>query len=153
MVLPPETLRVRLQMTFALPDVNLNPGQYYLVQLGMCWNRRVPVSSRRRISPRQILLCRDSWEGGNSDGRSAYKHLRISPRRRAHLNNSITSGLGRDGAAGNGTVGNGEGGTSVNNGVDITNMDGGVRKVGGCQDTDNNNNEFDVVTPRYREIR
>jgi hypothetical protein len=51
------------------------------------------------------------------------------------------------GAAGNGTAGNGEGGTSVNNGTAITNMDGAVRKNGGCQDTNNNNNDFDVVTP------
>src|SRR4030095_6952715 len=50
------------------------------------------------------------------------------------------------GAAGNGTAGNGEGGTSVNNGVPLTSSQGGVRKDGGCQDTNNNNNDFDVVT-------
>ncbi|MFN0279642.1 MAG: CHRD domain-containing protein, partial [Pyrinomonadaceae bacterium] len=51
------------------------------------------------------------------------------------------------GAAGNGTAGNGEGGTAVNNGVAITNVDGAVRKQTGCQDTNNNNADFDVVTP------
>lgn len=41
---------------------------------------------------------------------------------------------------------NAEGGTSVNNGVDLTSLQGAVRKQNGCQDTDNNNNDFDVVT-------
>ena len=50
------------------------------------------------------------------------------------------------GAAGNGTAGNGEGGTSVKNGVALTSTQGGVRKLQGCQDTDNNNLDFDVVT-------
>ena len=50
------------------------------------------------------------------------------------------------GAGGNGTAGNGEGGTSVNNGAALTSSQGGVRKNGGCTDTDNNNADFDVVT-------
>ena len=50
------------------------------------------------------------------------------------------------GAAGNGTAGNGEGGTSVNNGAAINSTQGGVRKNSGCQDTDNNNADFDVIT-------
>lgn len=45
-----------------------------------------------------------------------------------------------------GTSNNGEGGTTVNNGASLTNVQGSVRKVNGCQDTDNNNNDFDVVT-------
>src|SRR5205085_11468049 len=45
-----------------------------------------------------------------------------------------------------GTAGNGEGGTSVNNGVSMTSIQGGVRKLGGCQDTNHHKNDFDVVT-------
>jgi len=45
-----------------------------------------------------------------------------------------------------GTANNGEGGTSVNNGVAITATQGVVRKNNGCTDTDNNNLDFDVVT-------
>ena len=50
------------------------------------------------------------------------------------------------GAAGNGAAGSGEGGTSVNNGAALTSVQGGVRKLTGCTDTDNNNLDFDVVT-------
>lgn len=50
------------------------------------------------------------------------------------------------GAAGNGTAGNGEGGTSVNNGVALTSSQGAVRKNNGSTDTDNNNADFTVVT-------
>ena len=45
-----------------------------------------------------------------------------------------------------GAANNGEGGTTVNNGVAITNQQGGGRKVAGCQETDNNNADFDVLT-------
>jgi hypothetical protein len=50
------------------------------------------------------------------------------------------------GAAGNGSAGNGEGGTSANNGVALSVIQGCVRKTNGCQDTDNNNNDFSVTT-------
>lgn len=42
---------------------------------------------------------------------------------------------------------NAEGGASVNNGVNITAQQGGVRKSNGCQDTNNNNADFDVASP------
>ncbi len=40
----------------------------------------------------------------------------------------------------------GEGGTEVNNGAALNNMQGCVRKMAGYRDTDNNNLDFDVVT-------
>jgi uncharacterized repeat protein (TIGR01451 family) len=46
-----------------------------------------------------------------------------------------------------GASNNGEGGTTINNGVAINNTQGGVRKLNGCTDTDNNNADFDVVAP------
>jgi hypothetical protein len=45
-----------------------------------------------------------------------------------------------------GASNNGEGNTTVNNGTALTNTQGAVRKINGCTDTDNNNNDFDVVT-------
>ena len=45
-----------------------------------------------------------------------------------------------------GASNNGEGGTTVNNGVAITNQQGGGRKLAGCQETDNNNADFDVLS-------
>ena len=45
-----------------------------------------------------------------------------------------------------GASNNGEGGTTVNNGVALpANTNGAVRKTGGCTETDNNNADFDVV--------
>jgi hypothetical protein len=41
---------------------------------------------------------------------------------------------------------NAEGGVSVNNGIALTSTQGSVRKNNGCQDTDNNNADFNVVT-------
>ena len=45
-----------------------------------------------------------------------------------------------------GSANNGEGSTSANNGVVLANNQAAVRKVSGCQDTNNNNNDFDVIT-------
>jgi hypothetical protein len=45
-----------------------------------------------------------------------------------------------------GASNNAEGGATINNGVAITNAQGGVRKVSGCQDTDNNTGDFDVIS-------
>ena len=41
---------------------------------------------------------------------------------------------------------NAEGGVTINNGGALTNQQGGVRKVNGCQDTDHNGNDFDVLS-------
>jgi hypothetical protein len=45
-----------------------------------------------------------------------------------------------------GVSNNAEGGVAVNKGILMTNAEGAVRKLNGCLDTDNNNNDFDVVT-------
>ncbi len=45
-----------------------------------------------------------------------------------------------------GASNNAEGGSSVNNGVALTSTQGCVRKTNGCTETNNNNNDFDVVT-------
>jgi hypothetical protein len=45
-----------------------------------------------------------------------------------------------------GAAGNAEGGSTVNNGSALTSVQGAVRKSNGCQDTNNNNSDFDVIT-------
>lgn len=45
-----------------------------------------------------------------------------------------------------GVSNNAEGGAAVNKGILMTNVQGAVRKSNGCLDTDNNNNDFEVVT-------
>ncbi len=47
---------------------------------------------------------------------------------------------------GYGAASQGEGGTTVNNGVALVNTQGSIRKGNGCKDTDNNNADFSVVT-------
>jgi hypothetical protein len=55
---------------------------------------------------------------------------------------------------GNGTAGNGEGGTSVNNGVALTPTQGAVRKnAADATDTNNNDPDFDVVTDPFPGTR
>lgn len=45
-----------------------------------------------------------------------------------------------------GVSNNAEGGVAVNKGILMTNVQGAVRKSNGCLDTDNNDNDFEVVT-------
>ncbi|HEU4888265.1 MAG TPA: DNA/RNA non-specific endonuclease, partial [Thermoanaerobaculia bacterium] len=45
-----------------------------------------------------------------------------------------------------GASNNGEGGTTVNNGVGLNSTNGAIRKSDGCQDTDNNRDDFFVAT-------
>lgn len=45
-----------------------------------------------------------------------------------------------------GASSNAEGDAPINNGVALTNQQGGVRKLQGCQDTDVNNDDFDVLS-------
>lgn len=132
---------------FALPNVTLNPGQYYLVQLGMTGTVGSPLPVTPDVVTTNLSMAAGSGKVAlttaglppNTCGSAATP---CSAEQLSYIVDWVAYG-----AAGNGTAGNGEGGTSVNNGVAITNMDGAVRKNGGCQDTNNNNNDFDVVTP------
>ncbi len=131
---------------FALPDVNLNPGQYYLVQLGTAGTMGAPLP----VTP-DATTTNLNMSGTNGKVALVTAGLAINtcgatatPCDATQL--SFIVDWAAYGAAGNGTAGNGEGGTSVNNGAAMVATQGGVRKSGGCQDTNNNNNDFDVVT-------
>ncbi|MBI5302527.1 MAG: lamin tail domain-containing protein [Chloroflexi bacterium] len=45
-----------------------------------------------------------------------------------------------------GAANNAEGGATINNNTALTNQQGGVRKSNGCQETDNNNSDFNVLS-------
>ncbi len=131
---------------FALPDVSLNPGQYYLVQLGNAGTVGAPLP----VTP-DATTTNLNMSGTNGKVALVTAGLAINtcgatatPCDATQL--SFIVDWVAYGAAGNGTAGNGEGGTSVNNGAALTPTQGGVRKQNGCQDTNNNNNDFDVVT-------
>jgi CSLREA domain-containing protein len=131
---------------FALPNVTVNPGQYYLVRLGATGVAGAPLPVAPDATTTNLPM-----SGTNGKVALVTAGLAINtcgstatPCDATQL--SFIVDWAAYGMGGNGTAGNGEGGTSVNNNVSMTSVQGGVRKLGGCQDTDNNNNDFDVVT-------
>jgi hypothetical protein len=131
---------------FALPNVTLNPGQYYMVQTGPTGT----VGAAFPVTP-DVVTGNLTMSGTSGKVALATAGLAVntcgatatpcSPAQLAFLVDWVAYG-----AAGNGTAGNGEGGTAVNAGVAVTSSQGAVRKTAGCTDTDNNNADFDVVT-------
>ncbi|MEQ1607282.1 MAG: DNA/RNA non-specific endonuclease [Pyrinomonadaceae bacterium] len=132
---------------FALPNVSLNPGQYYMVQLGSAGmaGAAFPVTpdvTTLNLSMSgtsgKIALVNTTGIAQNVCGATASP---CNSTQLAQFVDWVAYGTG-----GNGPAGSGEGGTSVNNGVGIATTQGSVRKGLGCTDTDNNNLDFDVVT-------
>lgn len=130
---------------FALPNVTINPGQYYLVQLGPAGTAGAALPVTPDVTTTNLALSGSSGKvalvstlAQNVCGATATP---CSAAQLAQITDWVAYG-----AAGNGTAGNGEGGTSVNNGVALTTTQGSVRKGLGCTDTDNNNADFDVIT-------
>ena len=129
---------------FALPDVTLAPGQYYLVQLSAAGSGGVALPVTPDAATTNLSM-------SGTSGKVALANIITTLGCGATAtpctfpNANIIDWVAW-GAAGNGTAGNGEGGTSVNNGAALTSTQGAVRKAGGCTDTDNNNADFDVVT-------
>lgn len=124
---------------FALPNVSIPAGGYYLVQLSAAGTAGAALP----VTPDAITT--NLTMSGTSG--------------KVVLANQVTA-LGCGSTAvpcvlpsasivdlvAWGAANNAEGGVSVNNGVAITSTQGAVRKNNGCTDTDNNNADFDVVT-------
>jgi hypothetical protein len=124
---------------FALPDVTLQPGQYFLVQ-----------TSAVGTGGADLPVMPDATTGNLSMAAGGGK---------VALTNT-TTGLACGATAtpctlpdsriidlvAYGTANNAEGGTAVNNGTALTSTQGAVRNSNGCSDTDNNNNDFTVIT-------
>lgn len=126
--------------------VTLQPGQYYLVELGALGMPPggadiMPVPNESTTS---VSMSAASGKVALTNTATALAcGATASP---CVFPNANIIDFVAYGAAGNGTAGNGEGGTSVNNGVALpANTNGAVRKTGGCTETDNNNLDFDVV--------
>lgn len=132
--------------TYALPNVSLSPGQYYLVQLGTAGSAGAPLPVTPDTSSTNINMSASNGKialvtSAFPNGTCGAAATPCNAAQFAQIIDWVAYG-----AAGNGTAGNGEGGTSVNNGASLNSTLGGVRKQGGCQDNDNNNLDFDVVT-------
>ena len=131
---------------YILPNVTVNPGQFYLVQLGTTGTVGAPLPVTPDLTTTNLNLSQSSGKIALATGLLAPDTCGSTATPCDATQLSYIVDWVAYGAAGNGTAGNGEGGTSVNNGVAITNTDGGVRKLNGCQDTNNNNVDFDVVS-------
>lgn len=124
---------------FALPNVTLQPGQYYLVQLSTAGTGGaafpVPadaVTTNLSMAAANGKVALTNGLAANSCGATA------TP---CALPNAQIVDL-----VAWGTANNAEGGASTNAGAALTSTQGNVRKNGGCTDTDNNNSDFDIVT-------
>lgn len=126
-------------LIYPLQNVTLQPGQYYLVGL----------ASSTGLNPLPTAVDNTTTNTINMSGTQGKVAL---------TNTTVALGCGAtatpctlpdvrilDSVAWGGSN-NAEGSATVNNGVNITATQGGVRKLNGCQDTNNNNADFDVIT-------
>lgn len=122
----------------SLPAVTLQPGQYFLVQVGTVGTGGNPVPGPDLVNGTmnmsgasgKVALVTAAFLA-NSCGATSTPCPLPDP----NIIDLVSYGASN----------NGEGGTTTNNGVALTASQGSVRKRGGCQDTDNNNANFDVV--------
>ena len=124
---------------FVLPSVTLAPGQYYLVQTSAAGSggAALPVppdatTTNLSMAGTNGKLALVAGLPGNTCGATATPCTLPNP-----LIVDVVAW---------GTANNAEGGAATNGGAALTAIQGNVRKGAGCQDTDNNNLDFDVVT-------
>ncbi len=122
-----------------LPDVTLQPGQYYLVQTGSAGTAGADFP----VTP---------------DTTSTNLSMSASSGKVALVNSATPLGCGADATpctlpdariidlVGYGAANQAEGNAPTNGGSALTNTQGNVRNNNGCTDTDNNNNDFTIVT-------
>lgn len=125
---------------FVLPNVTLQPGQYFLVQLsspgtGGAALPVTPDASTTNLSMSgtngKVALVTAAFTG-NTCGATATPCTLPN----ANIIDLVSYGVSN----------NAEGSAPTNGGASLTATQGNVRKGNGCQDTDNNNADFDVVT-------
>lgn len=124
---------------FALPNVTLQPGQYYLVQLGTAGTGGAALP----VAP-------DATSGNLSMGAANGKVALVNGLAPNTCGATATPCTLPNAQIVDlvawGTSNNAEGNAPTNGGGSLTGTQGNVRKSNGCQDTDNNNNDFDIVT-------
>ena len=125
---------------FALPNANLGPGQYYLVQLGSTGTAGVafPVTADA-TSPNL------SMEAAGGKVALVTSAFALSGCGATATPCTLPRGTVVD-LVSWGVSNNGEGATLTNGGVALTSTQGNVRKNAGCTDNDNNNADFDIIS-------
>lgn len=124
---------------FALPDVTLQPGQYYLTQLGTTGTAGANLPVTPDATTMNLSLSGTSGKVALTNtatalGCGATATPCTLPD--ARIIDSVSYGASN----------NGEGGTTAGNGTALTSTQGAIRNNNGCTDTDNNNADFTVVT-------
>lgn len=125
---------------YALTGGTVQPGQYYLVELGSAWPGGAPLPVTPDESTPNVTMT-----GGN--GKVALVTSAFLPNTCGSISTPcvLPNSDIIDLVAWGGTP-NAEGGAPTNGGNVLLNPDmGNVRKLNGCQDTDNNNADFDIV--------
>ncbi len=132
---------------YDLPDVSLAPGQYYLVQLGPSGGTGTALPVTPDATTGNLAMSGTSGKVALVTGLLPLNTCGATATPCDATQLTYIVDWVAYGAAGNGGAsGGGEGGTTVNNGSALTSAQGGVRKLSGCQDTNDNNADFDVVT-------
>ncbi len=125
---------------YALTGGTVQPGQYYLIQLGPAGTAGAPLP----VTPDETT---GNLTMSGTNGKVALVTAALAPNTcgatatPCTLPNAAIVDL-----VAWGTANNAEGGASTNGGASLTSVQGNVRKQNGCQDTDNNNSDFDIVT-------
>lgn len=125
---------------FALPDVSINPGQYYLVQTSAAGTAGAALPVTPDAVTTNLTMSGTNGKAAlvtaafteNSCGATATPCTLPTPT----IIDVVSWGVSN----------NAEGGAPTNAGASLTSTQGNVRKTNGCTETDNNNNDFDVVT-------
>ena len=122
-----------------LVNVTIAPGKYYLVQLSMPGSAGLPLP----VTPDETTT---NLSMSGTNGKVALVTADFMPNTCGATATPCTlpSASIVDLIAW-GTANNAEGGASTNGGAALTSVQGNVRKSGGCTETDNNNDDFDVV--------
>jgi hypothetical protein len=124
---------------FALPAVTLAPGQYFLVEVGSTGTVGAPLPVTADASSTTMNLSGASGKVALVNGlpqNTCGATATPCPLPNPQIIDLVSYGASN----------NAEGGAPANGGTALTSTQGVVRKNNGCQDSDNNNADFDVVT-------
>lgn len=126
---------------FALPNVTLQPGQYYLIQTGSAGSGGVALP----VTPDSSTPTTGFSMSGSSGKVALTNGLTANSCGATATPCTLPSAQIID-LVSYGSSNNAEGNVTVNSGAALASTQGAVRKGAGCTDTDNNGADFDVVT-------
>lgn len=125
---------------YAFPaGTSIGPGKYLLVQLSSAGSSGLALPTTPDLTTTNLTM-------SGASGKVALANVAVALGCGATATPCALPHANIVDLAAWGTSNNAEGGASINNGAGLTNQQGGVRKVAGCQDTDNNNADFDVLS-------